>query len=220
MNRFARASLVNIAGAGLSLTVSPALAHDDDGELPEGSGPWTPIEEVDPAYYDPIDISACGTTVTSSTGDVAEVEVRETPQPDGGMLRELRGEFTIDLVRHDTGEVIDELDISGPVTELFSADGTHIIAELQGPSILFPFPELGPVDAAAFEAAGIPDLAYFTKGTVTFDLVIDPETGQAVSEEADVDARMHDLCTWFGDDGHGEDWHHGPGYDHRGRDHS
>ncbi len=210
MNRSARASLVIVAGAGLSLTASPALAHDDDGGLPEGSGPWTPIEEVDPAYYDPIDISACGTTVTSSTGDVAEVEVRETPQPDGGMLRELRGGFTIDLTREDTGQMIDELDVSGPYYEVVrpSADGTtlDIIGVSNARTILYPYPELGPVDAAAFEAAGIPDLAYVKSGVVTFDLVINPETGQAVSEEADVDARIIDLCTWFdGNLGHGNE---------------
>jgi hypothetical protein len=213
MNRFARASLVIVAGAGLSLTASPALAHYDPS-LPEGSGDWTPMEELDPAYYDPIDIEACGTTVTLSAGDVTEVEGRETALPDGDMLLELRGGFTIDLTRQDTGEVIDELDISGPTTELFSADGTHIIGVYHGPSILFPFPELGPVDAAAFEAAGIPDLAYFKKGVVTFDLVINPETGEAVSEEADVDARLHDLCTWFdGNRGHGNDRHHHNSWD-------
>lgn len=197
MNRLARVGVVLVAGGTMALTASPALAHDD---TPEGSGEWLPIEELRPGFYDPIDIEACGTTVTSSTGDEADVEGRETILPNGDLLFELRGEMTIDLTRHDTGQVIDELDISGPTLELISADGTHIIGTYHGPSILFPFPELGPVDAAAFEAAGIPDLAYFKKGTVTFDLVIDPETGQAVSEEADVDARMHDLCTWFDND--------------------
>ncbi len=221
MNRLARASLVIVAGAGLSLTTSPALAHDDDPDLPEGSGDWAPMAEVDPAFYDPIDIEACGTTVTMSPGDERDVETRQTDLPNGDLLIELRGAFTVDLTRHDTGQVIDELDISGDTTELISEEGTHIIGVYEGPSILFPFPELGPVDAAAFEAAGIPDLAYFTKGTVAFDLVINPETGEAVSEEADVDARLHDLCTWFGDDDeHGGNRHHGHGYDHRGRDHS
>ena len=208
MNRFARASLVIVAGAGLSLTASPALAHDDPS-LPEGSGDWTPMEELDPAYYDPIDIEACGTTVTLSAGDVTEVEGRETALPDGDMLLELRGGFTIDLTRHDTGEVIDELDISGPSTEIFSADGTEITAWYYGPSILFPIPEFGPVDAAAFEAAGIPDLAYFKKGVVTFEVVLNPETGEFISETADVDARVVDLCDWFdGDRGSRDDRHH------------
>jgi hypothetical protein len=219
MNRSTRLGVVaGTALAALSLA-SPAVAHDDSP--PEGSGPWLPAEELDPAFYDPIDIEACGTTVTMSPGDERDVETRQTDLPNGDLLIELRGAFTVDLTRHDTGQVIDELDISGDTTELISEEGTHIIGVYEGPSILFPFPELGPVDAAAFEAAGIPDLAYFTKGTVAFDLVINPETGEAVSEEADVDARLHDLCTWFGDDDeHGGNRHHGHGYDHRGRDHS
>jgi hypothetical protein len=216
MNRFARASLVIVAGAGVSLTASPAWAHSDE---PDGGG-WVPIEELRPDFYDPQDVEACGTTVTLTTGDVADVEGRETTLPNGDTLFEARGDMTIDVTRHDTGEVIDELDISGPVTEQISADGTHITATLGAPSILFPIPEFGPVDAAAFEAAGIPDLAYYKKGTVTFHVVVNTETGEFVSEEADVDARLHDLCTWFGDDEHGKSWHHGHGYDHHGRDHS
>jgi hypothetical protein len=82
----------------------------------------------------------------------------------------------------------------------------------QAPSILCPFPELGPVDEAAFEAAGIPDLALVKKGVVTFDLVINPDTGEAVSEEADVDGQVIDLCTWFdgnrGHHHHDKNWRH------------
>ena len=215
MNRLSRLGIVAGTGLALSLTTSPAWAHDDSP--PEGSGPWLPAEELDPTVYDPIDIEACGTTVTMSPGDERDVETRQTNLPNGDLLIELRGAFTVDLTRHDTGQVIDELDISGDTTELISEEGTHIIGVYEGPSILFPFPELGPVDEAAFEAAGIPDLAYFKKGVVSFDLVINPETGEAVSEEADVDARLHDLCTWFSDD---KDWHHGHGYDHHGRNHS
>jgi hypothetical protein len=181
------------------------MAHDTP---PEGSGPWAPIEELRPGYYDPVDIAACGTTVTMTTGDEADVEGRETLLPNGELLFETRGERTVDLTRQDTGQVIDELDVSGPYTEQISVDGTHIIGTYYAPTILFPYPELGPVDAAAFEAAGIPDLAYVKKGVVTFDLVIDPDTGEAVSEEADVDARIIDLCTWFdGSDGHGTGTH-------------
>src|SRR3712207_5957829 len=193
MRRSTRAGVIVCAAVGATLTASPALAHDGN---PEGSGPWVPIEELQPGFYDPVDIEACGTTVTMTTGDVAEVEGRETPLPDGGILFEGRGAFTVDLTRHDTGQVIDELDIGGPYTERISADGTHIVGTYYAPSILFPYPELGPVDEAAFEAAGIPDLAYVEKGVVTFDLVVDPDTGEAVSEEADVDGRIIDLCTW------------------------
>jgi len=209
MRRATRAGVV-AAAIGATLTTSPASAHDT---TPEGAGEWVPIEELRPDYFDPVDISACGTTVTMTTGDVADVEGRETTLPNGDLLFESRGAHTVDLTRHDTGQVIDELDISGPVTELVSADGTQITADLYGPSILFPIPEFGPVDVAAFEAAGLPDLAYYRKGVVTFHVVVNPETGEFISEEADVDARVHDLCTWFdgehgrGDNGHGDNGH-------------
>lgn len=138
----------------------------------------------------------------------ADVEARETPQTNGELLFEARGEHTVDLTRQDTGQVIDELDISGPYVEIFSADGSEITAWYYGPSTLFPIPEFGPVDAAAFEAAGIPDLAYFERGVVTFDVVVNTETGEFISETADVDARLVDLCTWFdGNRGHGNDNH-------------
>ncbi|SFO90285.1 hypothetical protein SAMN05660464_1472 [Geodermatophilus dictyosporus] len=214
MNRLARLGAVLVAGGTMALTASPAGAHPAAAAPGDDAG-WVPIEELRPGYYDPIDISACGTTVTMTTGDVADIEGRETPLPDGGLLFEVRGDVTVDLTRHDTGQVIDELDVSGPYTEQVSADGTQIVGAYHAPSILFPYPELGPVDAAAFEAAGIPDLAYVEKGVVTFDLVIDPDTGEAVTEEADVDGRIIDLCTWFdGDRGQA----HGHAYayaDHR-----
>ena len=210
MRRSTRAGVVVAAAVGATLTASPALAHDDSP--PEGSGPWLPAEELDPSVYDPIDIEACGTTVTIAIGDVREAEGRETVLPNGDLLLEGRGALTADITRHDTGEMIDELDISGPLTELISADGTHVTAWVYGPSVLFPVPEFGPVDEAAFEAAGIPDLAYFTKGVVTFHVVVNPDTGEFISEEADVDARLHDLCTWFdgnhgqGNDNHDKNW--------------
>ena len=207
MNRLSRLGIVAGTGLALLLTTSPAWAHDDSP--PEGSGPWLPAEELDPTVYDPIDIEACGTTVTVAIGDVREAEGRETVLPNGDTLLEGRGALTADITRHDTGEVIDELDISGPLTELISADGSHVTAWVYGPAVLFPIPDFGPVDAAAFEAAGIPDLAYFKRGLVTFDVVVNPETGEFISEEADVDAHLHDLCTWFdGNRGHGNDRGH------------
>src|SRR3712207_4483398 len=186
MRRTARAAVIVAAAAGTVFAASPAWAHDDGGP-PEGSGDWVPIEELRPGFYDPVDIAACGTTVTMTTGDEADVEARETPQRNGELLFEARGEHTVDLTRQDTGQVIDELDISGPYTEVFSADGSEITAWYYGPSILFPIPEFGPVDAAAFEAAGTPDLAYFKKGVVPFAVVLNPETGKLISETAHVD---------------------------------
>jgi hypothetical protein len=211
--RTTRSLLVVAASSGLVLTASPALAGEDTGAVPEGSGPWAPVEEVLPGYYDPVDVAACGTTVAITPGDVADREGRITELPDGRLVIESRGAQTIDLTRQDTGQMIDELNVSGPYFEVVSADGTYIIGIYEAPTILYPYPELGPVDAAAFEAAGIPDLAYVKKGVVRFDLVIDPETGQAVTEEADVDARVIDLCTWFdGNRGHGNGNGNGNGH--------
>jgi hypothetical protein len=207
MRRSTRAGVVVAATVGAILTASPALAHDAP---PKGNGDWVPVEELRPGFYDPVEISACGTTVTITTGDEADVEGRETPLPNGELLYEQRGERTIDLRREDTGQVIDELDVSGPYTEVFSADGTEITAWYFGPSILYPIPEFGPVDAAAFEAAGIPDLAYFKRGVVAFEVVLSPDTGEFIEETAYVDARVRDLCTWFdGNRGHGNDRNRG-----------
>ena len=92
MNRSTRLGVVaGTALAALSLA-SPAVAHDDSP--PEGSGPWLPAEELDPAIYDPIDIEACGTTVTVAIGDVREAEGRETVLPNGDTLLEGRGALT------------------------------------------------------------------------------------------------------------------------------
>ncbi|PRY51710.1 hypothetical protein LY71_10180 [Geodermatophilus tzadiensis] len=207
MNRLSRLGVVLVAGGTVALTASPAWAHAG-GTAPDDDAGWVPIEELRPGFYDPVDISACGTTVTLATGDVADVEGRETTLPDGDLLFETRGEQTADLTRQDTGEVIDELDISGSLSELIAADGLHSVSHLYGPSVVFPIPEFGPVDAAAFEAAGLPDLGYFREGVITFTVVLDPETGEFASEDIDVDARVVDLCTWFdGDRGqaHGHD---------------
>ncbi len=112
MRRSTRAGVVVAAAVGATLTASPALAHDD--AVPEGSGPWAPAEEVIPGYYDPVDVAACGTTVTITPGDVTDVESRITELPDGRLLIESRGAQTIDLTRQDTGQMIDELNVSGP----------------------------------------------------------------------------------------------------------
>jgi hypothetical protein len=206
-----RVGVVVAAIGGATLTASPALAHDAP---PQGSGEWIPVEELRPGYYDSVDVAACGTTVTVATGDQADVEARETPLPSGELLYEARGAHTVDLTRHDTGQMIDELDVSGPYTEVFSADGSEIDAWYYGASILWPVPEFGPVDAAAFEAAGLPDLTYFTYGVIMFEVVLNPETGEFLEETAHVRARVVDLCDWFGDDHHHDDDHHDDDHHH------
>lgn len=204
MRRATRAGVVTVAAAGAVLTASPAWAHD----APEGGDDgWVPIEELRPDYYEPFSGPACGTTVTIASGDVREVEARETVREDGSVLTEIRGDATVDITREDTGQVIDELDVSGEGYDLISADQRYFEIYLEGPSILLA--SLGPIDEAAFDAAGLPHLAYYKRGAVTIRSTGDPETGELLSEEIDVDAhRIHDLCTWFDGD-RGDDRHDG-----------
>ncbi len=190
----------------LGLGASPALAHDDEG--------WVPVSED---YYAPIEAEVCGDTVLIEGGDVREAEMRETVHPDGTVVTEYRGAATLDITRLSDGAMIDELDISGVGSETFTPDeaaGTATIDNvLFGASLLFPFPD--PVDRAAHEAAGLPDLAYFTDPEVSASIriVIDLETGEFVSVEyVDVPEHVTDLCTWFDDDPrddhHHDDYHH------------
>ncbi len=70
---------------------------------------------------------------------------------------------------------------------------------LYGASLLFPFAGSA-VDVAAFEAAGIPDLAYFTdpEQSVEVEITVDAETGEPLEVEFDeVDADLVDLCGPF-----------------------
>jgi hypothetical protein len=212
MNRGPRVLLVAVASAGLPLTASPAWAHDT---APEGSGDWVPVEQLRPDYYEPFSGPACGTTVTVSSGDVREVEARETVQEDGSTLTEIRGDATVDVTREDTGQTIDELDVSGAGYDLLSADGAQLTVYLEANSILLVMDN--PVDLAAFDAAGLPHLTYYTKGTVTFHVTLDPATGEPSAVEIDNNARrVVDLCDWFEDDAadRKDRRHHGHDHDH------
>ncbi len=199
--RITRCLLVAAASSGLVLTASPALAGEDSGEG------FVPLP---PEYYEqaPIDVQACGDTIQIEYGDVREVELRETVQPDGSIVAEYRGEATLDLTRVSDGAKIDELDIGGPGTEVFSPDGTQITNTLYGKSLAFAADETA---QAALDEAGLPDLAYWKKGSATIQITINPETGEILSEEwIDIDARIIDLCQWFdGNRGHGNNGHHG-----------
>jgi len=213
MNRSARAGVVLVASGTLALIASPAGAHSGE-PAPDNDAGWVPIEQLRPDYYGAFSGPACGTTVTFTTGDVAEVEARETVNEDGSVLLEIRGEQTVDVTREDTGQTIEELDVSGEGYELFQPDGT-VENYLEANSILLA--GFGPIDEAAFDAAGLPRLSYLTKGSVTFHFSVDLETGELLTETIDTsDARkVIDLCTWFdgnrgrGDgDGGGRHAHH------------
>ncbi len=204
MNRLTRMTVSSAASVALSLTAAGSAwaCHDPD---PGDPGEWVPVETLIRDYYEPVEGQACGTTVTLSAGDVREVEVRQTTLADGSTVTEFRGDFTADVTRQDTGETIDELDISGYAKEVVSPDGTEVSFTLEGPSIGGP---RNPIEEAAFEEAGLPTLAYWEEGEVTMHAVIDPATGEQVSVEIDNDAHwVEDVCTWFDDEDDCEDRH-------------
>lgn len=185
----------------VGLTTGSALATDDqpapDPQDP-GQGQWEP---VDPAYYDAVQAESCGSVVTITAGDVREVEQRVTELATGEILTEIRGSATLDLVRESDGAVIDELDISGPGFDLQRTvgDEVRITQVLYGATLLFPYAGSA-VDVAAFEAAGIPDLAYYAdpEQSVGLEITIDAATGEPLEVEFDeVDAELVDLCALF-----------------------
>jgi hypothetical protein len=184
-----------LAAAVIGAGASPAWAGSGEDS---GGGQWVPVEQLIPDYYAPLETNACGSTITISSGDVREVEVRETVLPDGTDVLDFRGAATLDLTRQSDGATIDELDISGPAHQVVSADGTSVDVTLVGASLLFP----NPGEEHFFAEAGVPDLAYFTHGEVTLHVTVDPETGEATALTADVHAHLIDLCRWF-DHGHG-----------------
>lgn len=203
-------AVTSLAVVVLGVGASPAYADGGEGD-PHGEGTFMP---ADPAGYPPAEFEACGSVITMTTGDVFEVEERVTELPDGrGVRIEFRGEWTVDLVRHSDGAMIDELDIGGPGYSVHRTigDEVHITDKLYAKSVLF---RLGvpphPVDVAAFAEAGIPDLAYYTDGNVEVDYVIDAVAEELVSVEFDeVDANIVDLCPLFDEDE--SDHHEGHG---------
>jgi preprotein translocase subunit SecB len=186
----------------VGLTGGSALATGDhpapDAE-DAGPGQWAP---VDPAYYEEaIQAEACGSIVTITAGNVREIEERVTELATGEVLTEFRGAATVDLVRESDGAVIDELDIGGPGFDLTQVvgDEVRITQVLYGASILFPYAGSA-VDVAAFEEAGIPDLAYFAdpEQSVEVEIVVDAESGEPLEVEFDeIDAELVDLCGSF-----------------------
>jgi hypothetical protein len=185
----------------IGLTAGSAAATGDhpapDPEDP-GQGQWMP---VDPAYYGEVQAESCGSIVTITAGDVRQFEQRVTELATGEILTEIRGAATLDLVRESDGAVIDELDISGAGFDLQRTvgDEVRITQVLYGASLLFPYAGSA-VDLAAFEAAGIPDLAYFTdpEQSVEIETTVDAETGEPLEVEFDeVDADLVDLCGLF-----------------------
>jgi hypothetical protein len=182
--------LVGTAAAVVVLSGGVASAADDP--VPGGDDGWAPVPEE---YWAPIDVEVCGSTVTITGGDVREAEQRSEVLDDGSTFTEYRGAATVDITRVSDGAAIDELDISGYTWDLVSADGTEVLVELDGPSLIWAGNE---VERAAADEAGLPYLFWFEEGTVLLRLEIDPETGESVAADTlrnDVaDEDEVDLC--------------------------
>ena len=182
-----RRVLVGTAAAVLVLSGGVASAADDPAT--GGDDGWEPVPEE---YYASVEIEACGSVVTIDSGDVREVEQRSEVLDDGTVFTEYRGEQTVDLTRESDGAMIDELDVSGPGWDLVSADGTEVLVELDGPSIIWAGND---VERAAADEEGLPYLMYFEEGSVLFRVVVDPATGESTAVDGlRFDADVVDLC--------------------------
>lgn len=87
---------------------------------------------------------------------------------------------TVDITRESDGATIDELDISGAGWDLVSEDGTEVLIELEGPSLVWAGND---VERAAADEAGLPYLSYYEEGTVLLRVEVDPETGETLAAD-------------------------------------
>ena len=178
-----------VGTAATVMVLSGGVTAAADAQPPGGDEGWVPVPEE---FYDPVDVEACGSVVTIAGGDVREAELRQQVLDDGTTLIEFRGGRTVDLTRQSDGATIDELDTSGPSWDLISSDGTQVVFEVDGPSLLWAGND---VERAAADEAGLPHLFYYEEGSVLLRLEIDPVTGESVGVDGlRLDADVVDLC--------------------------
>lgn len=177
--------------------MGPAGAEPNDDASRDAGGGFVPVPEE---YYDPIEFSACDTTIILTSGDVREVEMQEGVKRDGTTVVRFRGDFTVDLLRTSDGASIDELDISGAVTERFSPDPPTLLTSLKGPSIVWPF---SATEAEAFSEAGFPEFFYYEKGRLAIETEFseDPAAVEPVSVDIVKNNIRHvqDVCEMLDD---------------------
>jgi hypothetical protein len=180
---------VLVGTAAAVMVLSGGVASAADTQPPGDEEGWVPVPEE---FYDPVDVEACGSVVTIAGGDVREAELRQQVLDDGTTFIEFRGGRTVDLTRQSDGATIDELDISGRSWDLFSSDGTQVVFEVDGPSMLWAGND---VERAAADEAGLPYLMYFEEGTILLRLTVDPATGESTAVDGlQHDADVVDLC--------------------------
>jgi hypothetical protein len=178
-----------LVGTAAVMVLSGGVASAADTQPPGDDEGWVPVPEE---FYEPVDVEACGSVVTITGGDVREAELRQQVLDDGSTFLEFRGDRTVDLTRQSDGATIDELDVSGRSWDLVSSDGSEVVAELDGPVVLWAGNE---VERAAADEAGLPHLMYVQEGTILLRLTVDPETGESTAVDGlRLEADVVDLC--------------------------
>ena len=180
---------VLVGTAAAVMVLSGGVASAADAQPPGDDEGWVPVPEE---FYEPVDVEACGSVVTVTGGDVREAEVRQQVLDDGSTFLEFRGDRTVDLTRQSDGATIDELDVSGRSWDLVSSDGSEVVAELDGPVVLWAGND---VERAAADEAGLPHLMYVQEGTILLRLTVDPATGESTAVDGlRLEADVVDLC--------------------------
>ena len=180
---------VLVGTAAAVMVLSGGVASAADAQPPGDDEGWVPVPEE---FYEPVDVEACGSVVTIVGGDVREAELRQQVLDDGTTFVEFRGDRTVDLTRQSDGAIVDELDVSGRSWDLVSSDGTQVVFEVDGPSMLWAGND---VERAAADEAGLPYLMYFEEGTILLRLTVDPATGESTAVDGlQLDADVVDLC--------------------------
>lgn len=180
---------VLVGTAAAVMVLSGGVASAADTQPPGDDEGWVPVPEE---FYEPVDVEACGSVVTVTGGDVREAELRQQVLDDGSTFLEFRGDRTVDLTRQSDGATIDELDVSGRSWDLVSSDGSEVVAELDGPVVLWAGND---VERAAADEAGLPHLMYVQEGTILLRLTVDPATGESTAVDGlRLEADVVDLC--------------------------
>lgn len=169
--------LLTATAAALVATAVP-LAAGSAAEEP-AAPPWPPASThgaflpVPAEFYEPLTVPACGSELTLTGGDVREGEYRSLVTAEGDTVVEYRGTDTVDITRASDGATLDEFDVSGSGFETYSADGTTLTLDVEGPSLVVAFDE---VEAAAFAEAGLPEAFVHLDGTLAGTVVFGPPT--------------------------------------------
>src|SRR3712207_8131526 len=81
-----------------------------------------------------------------------------------------------------------------PYTTLFRSDGTEVLVELEGPSLVWAVNDVEQADA---DEAGQPYFLYYEEGTVLLRLEVDPATGESLRSEehtSELQSRQYLVC--------------------------